>query len=425
MLAGDIHAEDLAALASEEAGVPFLEVLEGWTGQGPGEAGMGAGGAPYPDHPKATAMSHTTPTQADRALRQLWGRADWKEVLRRPPQRLSWRPPYTDERPYCTRTNREGAWYCETHGWMRGFQPCDKLDCETCYQRVKARRGIALFERFGGVPCAAFVFTLGSELRDRVGVEQLVLLRRRIVSLLEAWIETRHVDPGGRGGMIVNFHPCGEGPKPTTDLSRRPDSRSSLPHFHALVPNMVWLPPTPTAPAGGFRPFDLRLSKGDLADLRYEWGEALRELATVLDVDPDIVRVNVNYGYRTEPDKIHNRFAYDARPFPGWRAGGMPRSLASTHTYGLAAPNVGAELAAVAAAWRVLVHGSVPEDQGKQCPHPGCTNKLEQALDGLGRPLFLRHGGPEWSRQGWAWLDSLDELPATGPPDVTPSEQHP
>ena len=258
----------------------------------------------------------------------------------------------------CTRSGQLWVFECPNSGqrWAAPV-PCGRLDCGTCYQRVKARRGDALVRRMGADGIGALVFTFPAPLHPYIGWRSVRNLRRMVADTVKRWADEIF---GARVGFYVAFHPEG-------------DSAPGRwkPHFHVAFSLR-----TEHRVVRGFR------TPLELGRLKSMWAEHLTELATVAGVldscetDPaGVVIPHVNYKYRT-PDELAQlikRVRYDARPFPDWSADtikfdgngeqliekGMPVGVAQPVSYGLLSPRSKADV------WRAQVAmelSAPPED---------------------------------------------------------------
>jgi hypothetical protein len=339
---------------------------------------------------------------------------------------------YIDPRGYCSRTGHEWLLECAGCGFVRMAVPCGQIDCRTCYADVKNRRERRLVERMGGKPLRCFEFTFPATWRKRLGLEALELVRRRLVELLKEW----QADQDGlRAGWLVNFHPSGD--QCHRHKGRKYDQCGCQPiwkpHFHVVSPAVGVRPMVaPVADHVGFleglgkrlkyQPIDeagqlwslpYKLPAKALDDLKLAWGQVLADMAR--ELHEPVPATNVHYSFRTSAAKIAHRLGYDARPWPEWRAGGLPLSLAVPQVYGLLAPRGDSSVEPAAVdAYRDAVRGGSPEPRPICCPFPGCERQLSLVS-------FLRFRSLEARRV--AFLPLLQDLTgeaahgAAGPPD--------
>ena len=333
-------------------------------------------------------------------------RRDPLDVYSEVPEIPTWDHPYRSERNYCDRVQMQHFYGCIAHGMFRARVACEQLDCWTCYDRVKKRRGRKKFLQLGGAHLAAFVFTFPSDWSQRLGYRQLRDARRRLAKLLKQWAAEVF---GGEIGFYAAFHPQGDKCKrcgysgEDSKLSQCVKCKAPLawrPHFHIGMP-LVMLAD------GQLEDLPFHRTPEELEALREMWGEFLGELAGKWDLEAPVS--NVHYSFRTDPERIMHRMSYDCRPFSAWSAGTLPVGLASPISYGLASPGKRGE---AVERWRARVRGVI-EDEGKMCPVDGCAHELEHLVTiKMNSAEFDDYSGHA------VLLNELGEaVPGTGPPD--------
>lgn len=284
--------------------------------------------------------------------------------------------PHKSKTAGCDRTGKFMIWTCPRTGQTyRTAQPCMRMDCATCYPRVKRRRGARHVERFGGVHALAITFTLPLELRASTGLDQAKALRKQLACILEEWALARW---SAEIGTVIAFHPCGDrchrcsankGSRAARERAmgkehgkeRNADSAAVTgscrrcgappewsPHFDAIVPGLglrngkqYRLPPV--------------LKLEDLADLKRRWSEAILQIVAVSGIalrpvtvgyltrgedtqDPaEIVRRPcLQYRHRIGAKKVGHCWRYSMRPFPAYAH--IARGLRTPARYGLCGP---------------------------------------------------------------------------------------
>jgi hypothetical protein len=289
--------------------------------------------------------------------------------------------------PFCRRTGKLWHLECEEgHGALKWI-PCAQLDCETCAEVVKRRRGRRMFGRMGGAGVGFWVFTVPRSWHRLLGQSGVRELRRAAIA---ATIELDRRVFGLTTGAHGYVHPCG-------DL--RP--LEWTPHVHVQTPRMGLRPDGSLVELPAFMP------EAALDLMRCIWFRVLKALAISLGKQADHDRdrplipehwmeVNVHYRF-TRPDapgQTFHHLAYDGRSFPGWSAGTLEPWLARGTQAGLLAPNSkhpGIE------AWRDAIAGDVdrldalertaetdPEEQvrqGRACYHCGGKPEVIATLD--------------------------------------------
>lgn len=284
--------------------------------------------------------------------------------------------PYKSQSAGCDRTGQFMIWQCPATGQTyRIPQPCTRMDCATCYPRVKRRRGARHTERFGGTHCGAFTFTLPLELRASCGIEQAKALRRLLGIILQEWAASRW---GCEIGAVIAFHPCGDRCSVCSPLGSSAAARKQArgkdpgaernndsaavtgacprcgappkwsPHFDAVIPGIGLR-------NGREYRLPYKLTIPDLADIKRRWSEAILRVVAVSGIalrpktvgyltrgeDPHdpvemVRRPCVQYRFRTSARKIAHCWRYSMRPFPAFSAiGGGLRTPAR---YGLCSP---------------------------------------------------------------------------------------
>jgi len=258
--------------------------------------------------------------------------------------------------PYCDRTGKDTIWECPGSGRLwRMVQSCDRLDCATCYPRLRARRGKRLFGRMGGgAALGAWVFTVPHELRAVLGLEQLAVMRQRLARMVQLWASLHW---RCEIGLVVCTHPTGDVcgrcrvMRSNAGIYGRCTKCNApprwLPHFDVLMPMMGLRHGQPfrlpyhfrQAPGGGLAP--------ELVALRRGWAWLCAEVvqATGRPLKPETAallaagRAGMDYRFRLQRRQKRHRLAYSARPFPAYQA--AAGAALQPRPYGLAAPGTG------------------------------------------------------------------------------------
>lgn len=292
-------------------------------------------------------------------------------------------------------------------------QRCSRLDCDTCYAAVRARRGARLLERFGGVHCARVVLPFPQELWAPMTPSRVHRLRGDVAHLLRAWFAATH-QGGPEVGLVVSTHPTGDRCKKCGErgdaLGRMGECKCGepapwFPHFDVNVPLVGLVRVTggqlgdaPVTPGevdlGPWALHRLRymVEEHHLGALRLAWGRVVAELARGLGVPPSTMFpehqpavawygfARVDWGREGhELDQVAHAWSYSARPFPAWYDA-LPPGLRRPQPYGLASPGASRtrdhHRRVAVEAWRVAVAGPQVEGGAPECPVCGAELDL-------------------------------------------------
>lgn len=229
--------------------------------------------------------------------------------------------------PFCRRTGKLWELQCEGgHGGLK-YIPCAKLDCDTCKEVVKRRRGRRLFGRIGGGSVGFWVFTVPRFWHQHLGQGAMREMRR---AALQASLEVDARLYGLATGAHAYVHPCGD-----------VDPATWTPHVHVQTPRMGLRPDGALVELPAMMPAEaLDLARGvwfrvltDLARLLNSQGAGL-----LLPVHWQEVNVHYRFTRRDTPGQTFHHLAYDGRPFPTWSAGTLEPWLARGASAGLLAP---------------------------------------------------------------------------------------
>ena len=292
------------------------------------------------------------------------------------------------ELPFCRRSGQLWQLACEKGHSGRKYIPCAQLDCRTCEDVVRRRRGRALYRRIGGVDLAAFVLTCPASWHGRMGPRWVRAMRKAAAGVVQDWARDEwdllvgvhtYVHPEGDetpGVWLPHVHLQMPLLGLYTDRSYREydDQREALDEWQADEARRLmededlteveahYLASDQRPDAARLQAIDPWLHMSQLADLRARWGRVLAGMAEDLGLPRPTPQLHYTYR-RTSAAKLH-RLQYDGRPFPAWYAGGdltstsLDRGVAS----GLLAPGTRDPAIGV---WRRTVAGDLDQAEAE------------------------------------------------------------